>query len=304
MKTVKIGSLIINITHPEKVLFPDDGITKGDLVDYYHRMASVMVPHIKGRPVNMYRLHGSIQEGYYQQEIPAGAPAWVDRVEVKKEGGTVIHVVCDNASALVYLANQNCVTLHTWLSRTDKLETPDQMIFDLDPPGDDFEPVRQGAGLLKSLLDEIGIRPYLKTTGSRGLHIVVPLDRTQSFEEVRSFAHQVASIMTSRAPEKYTTEQRKEKRNGRLFIDTLRNSYGHTAVAPYSVRALKGAPVATPLFWEELKEKNLTSLRYNIRNIFKRLEQNGDAWKEMERPSSSLKASLASLEEALKDSKS
>ena len=219
MKTLKVGRHVLNITHSERILFPDDGISKGELVEYYQRIAPIMLPHIKGRPVNMYRLHGSIQEGYYQQEIPASAPGWVKRVELEKEGGTVTHAVCDNAATLVYLANQNCVTLHTWLSRMDKPRSPDQMIFDLDPPEDDFEPVRQGARRLKSILDEIGLKSYLKTTGSRGLHVVVPLNRTEGFEAVRSFAQHIASIVTAREPDKYTSEQRKEKRQSRLFID-------------------------------------------------------------------------------------
>ena len=303
MKTVKVGRHVLNITHSDRILFPGDGITKGELVEYYQRIAPIMLPHIKGRPVNMYRLHGSIQEGYYQQEIPASAPGWVKRVELEKEGGTVTHAVCDNAATLVYLANQNCVTLHTWLSRMDKPGSPDQMIFDLDPPEDDFEPVRQGARRLKSILDEIGLKSYLKTTGSRGLHVVVPLNRTEGFEAVRSFAQQIASIVTAREPDKYTSEQRKEKRQSRLFIDTLRNSYGHTAVAPYSVRARSGAPVAIPLPWDELSEKNITASFFNIRNIFKKLADTGDAWKGMERQAVSLSSHRRRLEEALKETK-
>ena len=303
MQTVKVGGHILNITHAERIVFPDDGISKGELVEYYRRIAPIMLPHIKGRPINMYRLHGSIQDGYYQQEIPPSAPGWVKRVELKKEDGTVTHAVCDNAATLVYLANQNCVTFHTWLSRMDKPRSPDQMVFDLDPPGDDFEPVRQGARFLKSILDEIGLMSYLKTTGSQGLHVVVPLDRTESFESVRLFAHQIASIVTSREPKKYTSEQRKEKRKSRLFIDTLRNAYGHTAVAPYSVRARTTAPVAIPLRWEELEDQNITSSFYNIRNIFKRLEDIGDVWKGMAHHAVSLVSYRGRLEEALKESK-
>jgi bifunctional non-homologous end joining protein LigD len=209
--------------------------------------------------------------------------------------------VCDNAATLVYLANQNCVTLHTWLSRMDKPGSPDQMIFDLDPPEEDFEPVRQGARRLKSILDEIGLKSYLKTTGSRGLHVVVPLNRTEGFEAVRSFAQHVASIVTAREPDKYTSEQHKEKRQSRLFIDTLRNSYGHTTVAPYSVRARSGAPVAIPLPWDKLSEKNITASFFNIRNIFKKLADSGDAWKGMERQTVSLSSHRRRLEEALKE---
>jgi len=301
MQTLKVGQRILNISHPDRVLFPEDGITKAELVEYYQRIAPFMLAYLKDRPINMYRLHGSIQEGYYQQEMPPGVPRWVSRVELAKEGGTVTHVVCNNAATLVYLANLDCVTLHTWLSRMDKPAHPDQMIFDLDPPEEDFEPARQGARLLKSVLNEIGLNCYLKTTGSHGLHVIVPLDRAEGFDSVRPFAKQIAAIVTAREPGKYTSEQRIEKRKGRLFIDTLRNSYGHTAVAPYSVRAKTGAPVAAPLRWEELSERSLTSSSFNIRNIFRRLAQTDDAWKGIQRQAMSLKSHRGRLEEALKE---
>jgi bifunctional non-homologous end joining protein LigD len=281
---MKVGPHIIKITHPDKMLFPDDGITKEELAEYYRRVADFMVPHVKGRPIIMYRFQDNIKsEGYYQQKIPLHAPSWVGRVTVKKEGGTVTHVACNNAATLVYLANQNCITPHVWLSRMDNLEKPDQIIFDLDPPQDDFESVRRGAKLLKVILDEMGLASYIKTTGSRGLHVVIPLKRTEIFNTVRSLAQDIAGLMTHQEPDKYTTEQRKEKRGNRLFIDTLRNTYGHSAVAPYAVRPIQGAPIAAPLQWEELGDKDLTARRYNIRNIFKRLEQTGDPWKDMER---------------------
>ena len=213
--TLKIDSHVLTLTHTDKLLFPDDAITKGEFIDYYRWIADIMVPHLQGRPVNMFRFHDSIQSGgYYQQQIPASAPYWVNRVTVRKEGGTVTHIVCNNAATLVYLANQDCITPHIWLSRTEKLESPDQMIFDLDPAEDDFGKVRQGARFLKSILDEIGLKPYLKTTGSRGLHVVVPLEPEEVFESVGAFAQKVAAIMTSREPGKYTTEQRKEKGKG------------------------------------------------------------------------------------------
>jgi bifunctional non-homologous end joining protein LigD len=286
---IKVGPQRVEITHPEKVLFPDDGITKGELIEYYHRIAGVMIPHIRDRPIIMHRFPEGIQsEGFYHQAIPEYAPDWVRRVTVKKEGGTVTHILCNDAATLVYTANLGCISPHVWLSRKDKPEKPDRMIFDLDPAGNDFEPVRQGARLLKGLLDEIGLVSFLKTTGSHGLHVVVPLKNTEDFDPVRDFAQGIAGIMTHREPEKFTTEQRKEKRKNRLFIDTLRNAYAHTAVAPYAVRALKGAPVAAPLFWQELDDPELGAQRYNIRNIFKRLEKDGDPWHSMERQAQSL----------------
>jgi bifunctional non-homologous end joining protein LigD len=297
-----IGTHKIKITHPQKTIFPDDGITKEEFVDYYRRIARYMVPHVKGRPAVMFRVFGDIRgQGIYQQEIMESAPSWIPRVTVKKEGGTVTHVTCDDGATLVYLAGQDCITIHVWLSRRNKLDYPDQMIFDLDPPGDDFGPVRTGAFFLKGLLDELGMISFIKTTGSHGLHVVVPLDSNDNFETVRGFAQQAAAVMARREPQKFTIEQRKEKRQGRLFIDILRNAYGHIAVAPYSVRVRQGAPVATPLFWEELKEQDLNSHRYNIRNVIEHLENTGDPWKDISRFPQSLSEYRAKLKEIAKE---
>jgi bifunctional non-homologous end joining protein LigD len=286
---VKIGSYEVEISHTEKVLFPEDDITKADLIDYYRRIAGVMLPHIAGRPVNMQRFTSGInKEGFFQQALPDSAPDWITRLEVKKAGGTVTHLICDNAASLVYMANQDCITPHVWLSRMDQPDKPDQIIFDLDPSEDDFEQVRLGARSLKKILDEIGLKGFLKTTGSKGLHVVIPLARDQSFDGVRGFAQQIASVMIAKEPQNYTTEQRKEKRGKRLFIDTLRNAYAHTAVAPYAVRAKDGAPVAAPLFWEELDKPDITAQRFNIRNILKRIKKMGDPWKDMNLVSQSL----------------
>ncbi len=299
---LKIGSHKIKITHAQKMLFPDDGITKEEFVEYHRQIARYMVPHLKGRPAVMFRVFGDIRgQGHYQQEIMEPAPSWIPRVTVKKEGGTVTHVTCDNGATLVYLASQDCITLHVWLSRKNKLDYPDQMIFDLDPPGDDFEPARSGAFYLKGLLDELGLISFIKTTGSHGLHVVIPLDRNANFEAVRGFAQQVATIMVRREPQKFTIEQRREKRQGRLFIDILRNAYGHIAVAPYTVRVHQGAPVATPLFWEELKEPSLNSHRYNIRNVIAHLENIGNPWKDISNVAQSLSEYRAKLKEIARE---
>jgi bifunctional non-homologous end joining protein LigD len=286
---VKVGLYEVEITHPEKILFPEDGITKADLIDYYRRIAGQMIPHILGRPVNMQRFTSGIdREGFFQQALPENAPDWITHVAVKKASGIVTHLVCDNPASLVYMANQDCITPHVWLSRMDQPDKPDQMIFDLDPFEDGFEQAREGARYLKKILDQIGLKAFLKTTGSKGLHVVIPILPNQSFESVRGFAQAIASIMTENEPAKFTTEQRKEKRGERLFIDTLRNAYAHTAVAPYAVRAKDGAPVAAPLFWEELENPEITAQRYNIRNILKRIKKTGDPWKDMGITSQSL----------------
>jgi bifunctional non-homologous end joining protein LigD len=282
---LKVGRHTIDISHPDKVLFPQDGITKGDLVDYYAKIAAVMLPYMKDRPVTMHRFPEGIDlEGFYQQEASDYFPQWVGRATVaKREGGQITHVVCQDKASLIYIANQGCITPHVWLSRRDKPEHPDLMIFDLDPPDGDFSPVRQAAVWLKELLAELEVTPFVKTTGSRGVHVVVPLDRSADFDRVRQLARGIARRLAERHPDHLTDEQRKAKRRGRVFLDTLRNSYGQTAVAPYAVRARPGAPVATPIYWGELSDKGFDSQRYKINNIFMKLERGKDPWDSIRR---------------------
>lgn len=280
-KTIlRIGPRSIELTSTDKVLFPEDGITKGDLIGYYKRIANIMLPYMRGRPVMMHRfLQGIKHEGFYQKEVGDYFPEWLKRISMKKvEGGSTTYLVCDDAATLVYLAEQDCITPHVWLSRIDQPDNPDLLIFDLDPSDSDFEPVRRVAFSLRDLLSQIGMVVFVKTTGSRGLHVTVPLDRSSSFNQVRTFAEDVAKLLASRHSEHMTIEQRRDKRRGRVYIDTMRNSYGQTAVAPYAVRAKPGAPMATPLDWEELKNPGLNSQSYTLTNIFKRLDQNGDPW--------------------------
>jgi len=280
--TLKIDAYTVKLTNTNKVFFPDDGITKGDLIDYYHRIAETMLPYVKGRPLMMHRfLHGIKGEGFYQKEVGDYFPEWVKRVKMKKHGGSEDYAVCDNAATLVFLAEQDCITPHVWLSRIDQPENPDLLIFDLDPSDGDFEPVRRAALSLRDLLSTLRLAVFVKTTGSRGLHVVVPLDRAADFDQVRTFAEDVARLVAGRDPDHLTVEQRKDKRRGRVYIDTLRNSYGQTAVAPYAVRAKPGAPVATPLDWGELKNLELNSQSYTMTNIFRRLGQKGDPWDNM-----------------------
>jgi bifunctional non-homologous end joining protein LigD len=280
MDKIKVGKYTIEIPHADRVLFPEDGITKGELIDYYGKIAKVMLPYTRDRPVTMHRFpEGIDREGFYQQEISGYFPDWIGRVTVtKKEGGSTTHVVCQDKATLVYLACQACITPHVWLSRQDRLDYPDLLILDLDPPDDDFAPVRKAANWLRELLVELKVDPFVKTTGSRGVHVTVPLDRTADFNQVRSLARDVARVLVKRQPDQLTDEQRKEKRGQRVFIDTMRNSYGQTAVAPYAVRAKQGAPVAAPIDWSELEDKDFNAQSYNIGNIFKKISQKKDPW--------------------------
>lgn len=278
-QTLKVGGHVIELSHTDKVLFPGDGITKGDLIDYYRQIAPRMLPYVRGRPVMMQRFPNGIRgEGFLQKDVPDYFPAWIKAVRVKKERGSITQVVISNAATLVYLANQACITPHVWLSRAGHVHRPDIMIFDLDPSGTNFNHVRAAAGLVHEILGEVGLAAFAKTTGSRGLHVVVPLDGTDDFDEVRAFARDVGRVAVSADPNRLTMEVRKAKRRGRVFIDTLRNAYAATAVAPFAVRARRGAPIATPVSWDEVADSALRPQRYTITNIFTRIGRRKDPW--------------------------
>ncbi|MFJ6392759.1 non-homologous end-joining DNA ligase [Streptomyces sp. NPDC091972] len=270
VRTVRAGKRTVQVHRPGKVLFPGgDGAkeyTKGDLVDYYRAVAPFMLPHLRGRPLMLERhpdgLAGPL---FMQKNTPDSYPEWISRVEVPKEGGTVCHTVCDDTATLLYLADQASLTLHRWLSRVGSVERPDRMVFDLDPAGDDdFALVREAALLLGELLDELELPSALMTTGSRGLHVVVPLNGRHDFDEVREFAKDVADTLVAGHPDRLTTAARKKDRGDRLYLDVQRNGYAQTAVAPYTVRAKPGAPVATPMSWDQLDDPDLDARRWTV----------------------------------------
>jgi len=291
-----MGHIDVKVTHPERVLFPDDGITKRDLVDYYCKVADTMLPHLKDRPLNVQRFpRGIDQKGFLQQDFADSAPEWVSRVEVTKEGGTVVHPLAERPEALGWLANQNCITLHAWQSRKGRLDKPDRLVFDLDPSDSDFATVRQTAHAVADVLDDLELARYLQTTGSRGLHVVVPLRADADFDTARQFARDVAEVVVADDPGHRTVEARKEKRDGRIYLDVMRNAYAQTAVAPYSVRPRRGAPVATPLEWDELASRGMRADRFTIRDIPKRLSGQRDPWADMYRHSRSLNGPIKRL---------
>jgi bifunctional non-homologous end joining protein LigD len=276
---VRVDRRAIEISRPEKVLFPEDGITKGDLIEYYARIAPHMLPHLRDRPLTLERYPNGIKtKRFFQKEVSSYFPQWIRTTTVEKVGGTVTHVVCNDTATLVYIANQACVTPHIFLSRCDKVDTPDQLVIDLDPQGEDFDLVKSTASAFKQLLDELTLPAFLKTTGSRGLHVVVPLQRREGYDAVRTFARELAGLVVSQAPKERTMEPLKANRGGRVFIDTNRNGYAQLVAPAFAVRARKGAPISFPVDWSELKKKTLTPNGVTIRDAFERLEETKDPW--------------------------
>lgn len=279
--TIRAGRRSVEISRPGKALFPC-GITKADLATYYGRVAQAMLPHIKGRPLNLERYPDGIEgERIMQQRAGKYFPAWIRRANVGKKGGSVEHVVAADPATLVYLAGQACITLHPWLSRADRLQQPDRLIFDLDPSNGKSAEVLRAARAMFDLVCELGLQPWVMTTGSRGYHVTVPLRRSVDFDATRAFARDVATLASRREPRLFTTEQRKAKREGRILIDVMRNAYAHSAVAPYAVRARPGAPVAAPLHPDELADSDMRPDRWTLRTLPQRLEHDGDPWEQI-----------------------
>jgi bifunctional non-homologous end joining protein LigD len=278
---ITVGGITVPITHPGKVLFPADGITKADLARYYADAADSMLPWLRDRPITMVRYPDGLDgQRFFQKNAPAYFPDWIRRVRVGKEGGEVEHAVCDNPATLVYLANQACIEIHAFLSRVDKLDAPDQMVFDFDPPdARRFADVRRAALWARDLLaGELGLTSFVRTSGGRGLHVHVGLNRRAGFEEVREFAHRVGEVLARRHPDAITVEQRKDKRGDRIYADVMRNAYAQTVVASYGVRARPGAPVATLLSWAEVEDDGLEPARFTMATIRARLDDGPGPW--------------------------
>lgn len=270
------------ITHPEKVLFPDDGITKGELAAYYEAIAPVMLPHIRARPITMERFPAGIQnKGFLQKDVVRGFPSWLERVEARKSDGVVHYALVDDTRSLLWLANQNCITPHVWASRAPTLYQPDLCVFDLDPSEDDPAELRAATLAVRDLLAELGLPAWLKTSGSKGYHVVVPLDGAATFDEVAPFAHAVGALLVKRDPERLTQEFSKADRGRRIFVDIGRNGYGATFAAPYAVRARAGAPVSAPCTWQELAAGSIHPRTVTLRTMAERIADVGDLWADL-----------------------
>jgi bifunctional non-homologous end joining protein LigD len=241
-----------------------------------------MVPHTKNRPMNLWRWNAGISKDVVvQQSLPKGAPDWVKRCEVpRRKGGSIVHGMINDADTLRWLAQLNCITPHVWNARCDIRDKPDRLVFDLDPTGDDFNLVRDAALVTADVLRDLGLVPFAKVTGSRGIHIIAPLRRTRMADDVRAIAGELAERIAAERPDTLTTFWRKEKREGRILVDVARNTYGQTIVAPYAVRALPGAPVAMPVDWDEVADASLSPRKFKLKDLEQRLA-GGDPWAAM-----------------------
>ena len=284
------------ITHPEKVLFPDDGITKSELAAYYQAIAPIMLPHIRARPITMERYPAGIGEpGFFHKDVSKGFPEWLKRIGVPKKGGTVHHPLVSDTRSLRWITNQNCITPHVWTSRAPNLYQPDICVFDLDPSAAQEDPdvLRAAALGLRDLLNELTLRSWVKTSGSKGFHIVVPLDGKAGFGDVSRFAHAVGKTLVDRDPRHLTQQFSKADRGGRILVDTGRNGYSATFAAAYAVRAKPGAPVSAPCTWEEIERGEVGPRTFALRTMARRIADVGDVWLDMRRCRRSLRRPLA-----------
>jgi bifunctional non-homologous end joining protein LigD len=293
---------VITISHPDKILFPESGITKGALAAYYEMVAAVMVPHMRGRPVTMERYHRGIgAPGFFQKDVSKGFPEWLQRVEVPKKGGTVHHPIVTDTRSLLWLANQNCITPHVWTSRAPDLYHPDICVFDLDPSEDNPAQLKAATFQLRDLLAELGLPSWLKTSGSKGFHIVVPLDGKSEMGDVAAFAHAVGALLVARDPENLTQEFHKVDRGRRILVDTGRNGYSATFAAAYAVRAKPHAPVSAPCTWEELQRGEIGPQTFTVPTMAKRIDAVGDVWADLRKRGRSLRRAIEKVRKMRSD---
>ena len=287
----------VEITHPEKVLFPDEGITKGELAAYYEAIAPVMMPHIRARPITMERYPPGIgRKGFWQKDVSKGFPDGLERIAVPKKDGTVHHPLITDLRSLLWVTNQNTITQHVWTSRAPNLYFPDVCVFDLDPSREDEPAVLRTTALaLRDLLDDLGLPSWVKTSGSKGFHILVPLDGKVRMDEVARFAHEVGTLLVTRDPDHLTQEFSKADRGGRILVDTGRNGYSATFAAADTVRAKPGAPVSAPCTWEELERGDVGPQTFMLRTMAARVADVGDLWAEMRKRRRSLRGPIERL---------
>ncbi|MFZ0043833.1 MAG: non-homologous end-joining DNA ligase [Solirubrobacteraceae bacterium] len=276
-----IGRRSVPFSHPDKSLFEHPTITKLELARHYEAVAESMLPHVRDRPLALQAFpNGIAEQGFFMKSVPKYFPDWVARATVPKRGGTLTQVLAQDAATLVYLAGQNVITPHIWLSRADEPRRPDRLILDFDPsPGVRFAEVRAAARAAGERLKDAGLAPFAMVTGSRGVHVVCPLRRGASFGDVHGFARKLAEAMVADDPRDLTLEWHRAERGSRIYVDVNRINYAQHGVAPYGVRPRPGGPVAMPIAWEELSDSKLKPDRWTIKDAAARLRSEGDAWK-------------------------
>jgi len=276
-KSVLIDGHEVRLTNMDKTFWPD-GITKAHIIEYYAAMSGYILPHLRNRPVVMKRYPEGIGgEAFYQKECPDYAPDWIKTYPIKHTGKTVNYILCNDTATLVWMVNQACIEIHAWLSSVDNTECPDIAVMDLDPAkGATFGDVIDIALLCKRVLEEYGLLPFVKTSGASGLHLFVPIINEHPFHLVSGAMKYIAGLVESVYPKKATLERAVIKRTGKVYLDYLQNGRGRTMAFQYSLRPLPGAPVSTPLFWDEVESRQVTPGLFNIRTIYKRLEDYGD----------------------------
>jgi bifunctional non-homologous end joining protein LigD len=270
----------VNLSSAERVLFPEDGITKGDVFEYYRRVGPTLLPHLKDRPFTMKRYpHGIYGEVFFQKQAPKHIPSWIPTRQFRtwpREGGSrlVDFALVNTPEAVLFMVQNNCIDMNAWYSRVDKPDRPDFVLFDLDPPDDGFALAIEVAHLIRELLDELGLPGYVKTSGADGIHVVAPIVRRATFQQTYAFAERASRLLEQRHPGKMTTEWLKKKRQG-VLVDHRQNGHGKTIASVYSVRPKPGAPVSMPLRWEELTD-DVRPRDFTMEKALARIEEHGD----------------------------
>ncbi|HWC32683.1 MAG TPA: non-homologous end-joining DNA ligase [Actinomycetota bacterium] len=289
----------VRLPNPARLLFPDDGITKSDLFAYYDAVAPALVPHLRDRPFTMKRYREGIgSSGFFQKQAPKGIPEWIRTRQFRtfpREGGSrlVDFPLVDPPEALLWMVQMHCIDMNAWYSRVDKPHRPDFVVFDLDPPDGAFALAVRVAHLVRKALEELALRSYVKTSGADGIHVLVPIARRSTFDETYEFAERVSRSLEERHPGLVTTEWLKRKRSG-VLVDHRQNGWGKTIASVYSVRPRPGAPVSTPLRWEELTEE-VTPRQFGMQEALARVEREGDVYEPVLRGRQALGPALRKL---------
>jgi bifunctional non-homologous end joining protein LigD len=288
----------LSLTNLNKIYWPDEKITKGDMIAYYSAIAPYIIPYLKNRPLSLKRNpNGILDQGFYHKDAGGDAPSWMTVAPIYSEGPqkTIQYLICNNRASLIYIANLGCIEINPWNSTIKKLEYPDYLVIDLDPSDENsFEQVIEAANVVRNISKSIGCESYCKTSGSTGLHVYIPTGAKYTYDEIKDFAKLLANKVVEEIPEFTTTERPLNKRNGKMYIDFLQNRQGQTLASVHSLRPKPGAPVSTPLEWKEVT-KGLYPSAFNIRNVIKRVEKKGDLFAGIMQKGIDLKRALKKL---------